>query len=79
MFSRVLVANREEHIDLARCELAIVCFVALDTRGLDVVEGKVASFLIPELGHAPEKISIERRLPRLHADKADAQLVRLLR
>src|SRR5262249_27695588 len=76
---RVLVADREEHVDLARCELAIVCFVALNARGLDVVEGKVAAFLIAELGHAPEKASIERRLPRLHADKADAQLLRLLR
>ena len=57
---RWLVSDREEHVDLARRELAIVLFVAFDIRGLDVFEGEVAAFLIAEFGHPPEKIGVER-------------------
>ena len=32
-----------------------------------------------EFGHAPEKIPVDRRVPRLNADKAEPQHLRLLR
>src|SRR6476659_3417877 len=76
---RPLIADGQEHVDLARCELAIVRFVPVDVGCLDIIEREVPAFLIAELGHAPEKVAVERRLPRLHADKPDAQLRRLLR
>src|SRR5262249_52849891 len=71
--------DREEHVDLARRELAIAVFVAFEIGGLDVIERKVATFLIPEFGHSPAEAVIERGVARLHADKADAQHRRLLR
>jgi hypothetical protein len=43
---RALVPDRQEHVDLARREVAIVLFVALDIRCLDVLEREVAAFLI---------------------------------
>src|SRR5262249_31859578 len=76
---RRLVADGEEHVDLARGKRAIVLFVAVDIRRLDVVEGEVAAFLITQLSHAPEKVGVDRRLPRLNADKAEPQYLRLLR
>src|SRR5260221_7225475 len=77
---RVRVADRQEHVDLARRELAIVSFVAFDIRRLDVVECEVAAFLITQFGHSFEKIGIDRRLPGLNANKADTQhLLWLLR
>ena len=69
---RRLVPDRHEHVDVARCELAIVLFVALDIRCLDVLEREVAAFLIAEFSHPPEEILIERRLAGLNADKTDA-------
>src|SRR5215813_8628011 len=54
-------------------------FVAFEIRRLDVIERKVAAFLIPEFGHAPAEVVIERGVAGLHADKADAQHRRLLR
>jgi len=44
---------------------------------LDVIERKVAAFLIPEFGHSLAEVVIERGLARLHADKADTQHRRL--
>jgi hypothetical protein len=76
---RTLVPDRQEHVDLAPRKLAIAIFVAFEIRCLDVIERKVAAFLIPKFGHAPAEVVIERGLARLHADKADAQHRRLLR
>src|SRR5256886_128575 len=76
---RRLVSHREEHVGLARRELAIVSVVAFDSRGLDVIEGKVAALLITKFGHPPEEICIMLSLSRLHTDKADAQHLMLLR
>src|SRR6516165_9234536 len=66
---RALVPDRQEHVDLAPRELAIVLFVALDIRCLDVLEREVAAFLIAQFRHPPEEIRIERGLPGLSADK----------
>src|SRR5262245_9812401 len=70
---RRLVPNRQEHVDLARRELAIVLFVAFDIRCLDVIEGKIPAFLIAQFGHPLEEICIKWGLSRLHTDKSDAQ------
>src|SRR6516162_3775375 len=70
---RWLVPDRQEHVDLARRELAIVLFVAFDIRCLDVIEGKIPTFLIAEFGHPLEEICIKWGLSRQHTDKADAQ------
>jgi hypothetical protein len=59
-------------------ELAIVRFVAFDIRCLDVIEGKIPTFLIAELDHPLEEIRIMRGLSRLHTDKADTQHLWLL-
>src|SRR6516225_4797911 len=75
---RPLVPDRQEHINLARRELAIVLFVAFDVRCLDVIECEVAAFLIAELSHPLEESGIERGLPGLNADKPDTQHLRLL-
>src|SRR5262249_23750253 len=71
--TREAVKNLDEIVSLA-----IVLFVAFDIRCLDVIEGKIPAFLIAEFGHPLEKIGVERRLPRLHTDKADAQHLWLL-
>src|SRR5262249_62025092 len=76
---RALVPDREEHVDLARRKLAIAVFVAFEIGGLDIIERKVAAFLIPEFGHPPAEVVIERGLAGLHADKTHAQHRRLLR
>src|SRR6266702_5444138 len=65
---RPLVADRQEHVNLARRELAIVSFVAFDIRRLDVVECEVPAFLITQFGQSLEKIGIDRRLPGLNPD-----------
>ena len=74
---RRLVPDREEHVNLARSEFAIILFVPFDIRRLDVIESKVPAFLIAEFGHPLEEGGIERELSRLHADKADTQHLRL--
>src|SRR5262249_13127972 len=76
---RKLVADGEKHVDLARRELAIVLFVAFDIRGLDVIEGEVAAFLIAELGQPLEKIYVDGRVAGLNADISEAQHLWLLR
>src|ERR1700730_4303109 len=75
---RRLVPDCQEHVDLARRELAIVRFVAFDIRCLDVIECKIPAFLIAEFGHPLEEIRIMRGLSRLHTDKADTQHLWLL-
>src|SRR5262245_27619576 len=75
---RWLVPDCQEHVDLARRELAIVLFVAFDIRCLDVIECKIPTFLIAEFGHPLEEICIKWGLSRQHTDKADAQHLRLL-
>src|SRR5262249_16903367 len=57
---RRLVPDRQEHVDLARREIAIAFFVTLDIWCLDVFEREVAAFLIAQFGHPLEKIDIER-------------------
>src|SRR5262249_1456270 len=74
-----LGADRQEHVNLARRELAIVSLVAFDIRRLDVVECEVAAFLITQFDHSLEKIAIDRRLPGLNADKPETQHLRMLR
>src|SRR5262245_47052537 len=54
-------------------------FVASDIGGLDVIEGKVAVFLIAEFGHPFEEICIMWGLSALHTDEAHAQHLWLLR
>src|SRR5262249_51026190 len=76
---RALVPDRQEHVDLARRELAIVLFVALDIGCLDVLEREVAAFLIAQLGHPLEEIRIEQGFAGLNAAKAATQQRRLLR
>src|SRR2546429_8471698 len=76
---RWLVSDREEHVDLARRELAIIFLIAFDIRCLDVIECKIPTLLITQFGHPLEEIGIERGLPGLNADKADTQHLRLLR
>src|SRR5262249_28129851 len=71
-------ADRYEHVNLARRDLAIVSLVAFDIRRLDVIKCEVAAFLITQFGHSLEKIGIDRRLPGLNADKPDTQHLRLL-
>src|SRR5262249_37523262 len=73
-----LVSDRQEHINLALRELAVVLLVAFDIQRLDVFECEVAALLIAQLGHPLEKIGIERGFPRLNADKTDAQHLWLL-
>src|SRR5262245_30160889 len=75
---RWLVPDRQEHVNLARCELAIVLFVAFDIRCLDVIESKIPTFLIAEFGHSLEEICIKWGLSRQHTDKADTQHLWLL-
>jgi len=75
---RRLVPDRHEHVDVARCELAIVLFVAFNIRCLDVIEGKIPAFLIAQFGHPLEEICIQGGSSRLHTDKADAQHLWLL-
>src|SRR6516165_5557482 len=75
---RALVPDRQEHVNLARCELAIVLLVTFDIRCLDIIKCKVAAFLIAEFGHPLEKIGIERGLSGLNANKADTQHLGLL-
>src|SRR5262245_22641973 len=53
--------------------------IAIDIRCLDVIEGKIPTFLVAKLGHPPEEICIMWSLSRLHTDKADAQHLVLLR
>src|SRR5262249_21727719 len=57
--------------------VAIVLFVAFDIRCLDVIEGKIPTFLIAEFGHPLEEICIKWGLSRQHTDKAEAQHLRL--
>src|SRR5262249_31524140 len=52
-------------------------FVAFDIRCLDVIEGKIPTFLIAEFGHPLEEIRIMWGVSRQHTDKADAQHLRL--
>src|SRR5262249_53324924 len=70
---RRLVPNRQEHVDLARRELAIVLFVAFDIQCLDVIEGKIPAFLIAQFGHPLEEICIKWGLSRLRTDRSDGQ------
>jgi hypothetical protein len=65
---RRLVPDRQEHVDLARRELAMVLFIAFDIRCLDVIEGKIPTFLIAQFGHPLEEICIQWGLSRLHTD-----------
>jgi hypothetical protein len=65
--SRWLASHCQEHVDLARRDLAIACRVALDIRCLDIFERKVSAFLITQFGHPFEESSIERRLAGLSA------------
>src|SRR5262249_15429307 len=74
-----LVSHRQEHVGLARREFKIALVIAIDIRCLDVIECKVAALLITKFGHPPEEIRIMWSLSRLHADKADAQHLVLLR
>src|SRR5262245_28674303 len=74
---RWLVPDCQEHVDLARRELAIVLFVAFDIRCLDVIECKIPTFLIAEFGHPLEEICIKWGLSRQHTNKADAHYLRL--
>src|SRR5262249_51328142 len=76
---RLLVAHCQEDVDLARGECAIVFFVAVDIRRLDVIEYEIAALLVADRGHPPEKISVEGRVAGLNADKAEPQHFRLLR
>src|SRR5262245_56891669 len=74
---RWLVPDCQEHVDLARRELAIVLFVAFDIRCLDVIECKIPTFLIAQFGHPLEEICIKWGLSRQHTNKADAHYLRL--
>src|SRR5947209_16627964 len=74
---RWLVSDREEHVDLARRELAIIFLIAFDIRCLDVIECKIPAFLIAQFGHPLEEGCIKWELSRLHTDKADTQHLRL--
>src|SRR5256886_5293118 len=76
---RWLVSDREEHVDLARRELAIIFLIAFDIRCLDVIECKIPAFLIAQFGHPLEEGCIKWELSRLHTDKADTQHLWLLR
>jgi hypothetical protein len=68
-----LVPDREEHVDFARRQLAVILLVSFDVRRLNVFECKVAAFLIAELRHPLEKIAIDRGFTRLNADEAHPQ------
>src|SRR6516162_7120055 len=70
---RWLVPDRQEHVDLARRELAIVLFVAFDIRCLDVIEGKIPTSRIAGFGHPLEEFGIRGGLARNNTDKPDAQ------
>src|SRR5262249_563647 len=75
---RRLVPDCQEHVDLARRELAIVLFVAFDVRCSDVIECKIPTFLIAEFGHPLAEICIKWGLSRQHTEKAHAQGLGLL-
>jgi hypothetical protein len=45
---------------------------------LDVIEGKIPTFLVPKFGHPPAELCIMWGLSGLHTDKADAQHLWLL-
>src|SRR6266480_975972 len=76
--SRVVVSKTIPSV-LARGERVIVLFVAFDIRRLDVVEREIAALLIAKLGHAPQKVGVNRRVPGLNGDKVKPQHLRLLR
>src|SRR6516165_11256291 len=63
----------------ARREFLIAFVIAIDIRCLDVIECKVAALLITKFGHPPEETFIMWSLSRLHAGKAEAQHLGLLR
>src|SRR5262249_61436731 len=62
-----------------RREFLIAFVIAIDIRCLDVIECKVAALLITKFGHPPEETFIMWGLSRLHAGKAEAQHLVLLR
>src|SRR5262249_49952263 len=64
---------------LSRREFLIAFVIAIVIRCLDVIECKVAALLITKFGHPHEEIFIMWSLSRLHAGKAEAQHLVLLR